>query len=81
MLSLPAAFSTDASEKEVQEMKINLDTAEKILHQENIYFCRLQTAYMQICGSKNRPMKPELQKMVYDNYKRLEEYDDNLFFL
>lgn len=77
MLSLPAKYVLTYDEEELKKITECLKTAETILHPQNIYYCRLQTVYLQLSGDKGMPMQPEMQKMVYENYKRYKLCNDS----
>uniref|UniRef100_A0AC35FYV3 MYND-type domain-containing protein n=1 Tax=Panagrolaimus sp. PS1159 TaxID=55785 RepID=A0AC35FYV3_9BILA len=66
MKELPARFSTDMN---VAETKALLQNAKKYLNEQNIYICRMQTAIFYVTGELEDKM-PEMQKTVYENYKR-----------
>jgi SET and MYND domain-containing protein len=70
MLSMPTKYNLTFDEEELKKVTESMQKTETILHPENIYYCRLQTVYLQISGSKGVIMQPEAQKMVYENYKR-----------
>jgi len=71
MKSIPSKFNMTSDPEEIAAYKELLDKAQKILHSENIYYCRLMTAYLQMTGSKDEALvNPEMQKMVYQNYRR-----------
>ncbi|KRX91729.1 SET domain-containing protein 14 [Trichinella pseudospiralis] len=71
MLALPQHFGGMKSAEELHRLKIYLNTAERLLHKENIYFCRLLTAYLQLTeGVDSFANNLELQKSVYSNYRR-----------
>jgi len=46
-----------------------LNDATEYLHPMNIYICRMQTAIFHITGKLEDKM-PEMQRQVYENYKR-----------
>uniref|UniRef100_A0A915L9K8 SET domain-containing protein n=1 Tax=Romanomermis culicivorax TaxID=13658 RepID=A0A915L9K8_ROMCU len=71
MKSLPSRYSPEVTKEQTEELGRHLEKAREILHEENIYYCRMQTAYLQMCGQNDQHfVNPELQKMVYENYRR-----------
>lgn len=44
--------------------------SKQLLHPQNIYYCRLQTAYLQVCGNARALLDPDMQQRIYENYKR-----------
>ena len=47
-----------------------LNQVRSILHPENIYYCRMLTAYLQIAPDDQEMATPDMHKLVYSNYKR-----------
>jgi len=66
MKNLPSRFTMDM---DVEETKKMLNNATEYLHPMNIYICRMQTAVFHITGKLEDKM-PEMQRQVYENYKR-----------
>lgn len=66
MRNLPQRFTTDM---DVEVTKKMLRDAQEFLHPLNIYICRMQTAIFHITG-KLEDKLPDMQKQVYENYKR-----------
>lgn len=66
MKNLPSRFTMDM---DVEETKKMLNEAIEHLHPINIYICRMQTAIFHITG-KLEDKLPEMQRQVYENYKR-----------
>uniref|UniRef100_A0A914WUL5 MYND-type domain-containing protein n=1 Tax=Plectus sambesii TaxID=2011161 RepID=A0A914WUL5_9BILA len=70
MRSLPGRFVFNATQEEVNIVEDLLTKAKSMLHPKNIYFCRLQTAYLQMAGEQDALLvTPETQKQVYENYR------------
>ncbi|KHJ46244.1 hypothetical protein D918_03292 [Trichuris suis] len=71
MKALPSTFQPSDEADSKERLRIYLEKAEKLLHKENIYFCRLLTSYLQMNGGLEQEMTNlELQKSVYNNYKK-----------
>uniref|UniRef100_A0A183J5D8 SET domain-containing protein n=1 Tax=Soboliphyme baturini TaxID=241478 RepID=A0A183J5D8_9BILA len=71
MKALPKSFGFQNGSEEVKKAKIYLDNARKLLHPTNIYYCRLLTAYMQICPENEQcQVNVDSLKRVCDVYKR-----------
>jgi len=70
MRGLPGRFVFNATQEEVNIIENLLQQAKEMLHPKNIYFCRLQTAYLQMAGELDTYIvTPEMQKQVYENYR------------
>jgi hypothetical protein len=70
MRGLPGRFVFNATQEEVHIIEKLLTQAKEMLHTKNIYYCRLQTAYLQMAGELDTYIvTPEMQKQVYENYK------------
>lgn len=70
MRSLPGRFVFNATQEEVDIIENLLVQAKSMLHPKNIYYCRLQTAYLQMAGQQDTLMiTPDMQKQVYENYR------------
>ncbi|WKX91606.1 hypothetical protein Q1695_009993 [Nippostrongylus brasiliensis] len=65
MKSLPASFDPTCPVEALREL---LEKAERILHPNNVYVCRLRTALFHVTGSLETNMG-FMHKQIYDNYK------------
>jgi hypothetical protein len=74
MKNLPSQFPKDLHEDAEEAAKVQgyFEEARRLLHTENIYYCRLLTVCAQIAGGdKNTVIVSEdMHKLVYQNYRR-----------
>ncbi|KIH58960.1 hypothetical protein ANCDUO_10824 [Ancylostoma duodenale] len=65
MKSLPASFDPTCPAENLREL---LAKAERLLHPNNVYVCRLRTALYHVTGSLELKMGM-MHRQIYDNYK------------
>ncbi|EPB76140.1 hypothetical protein ANCCEY_04736 [Ancylostoma ceylanicum] len=65
MKSLPASFDPTCPAENLREL---LAKAERLLHPNNVYVCRLRTALYHVTGSLETKMGM-MHRQIYDNYK------------
>lgn len=74
MLALPAKYDFSQDAEVVSQLKEKLLHARTILHPENIYYCRMLTAYMQMAPNDTEMASTDMHKLIYSNYKRYNKY-------
>lgn len=70
VLCLLSMFEANNVRSQITKLRNLIDQCRAILHPENIYLCRMITAYMQMAPDDNAVANIDMHKLVYANYKR-----------